>query len=86
MDTSSPEARNYLALAYLKTGDLALAEKTMKDAIKLKPSSEYYTNLGLIYSKMGSPGDAAKAFQKAIELNPSNEKARQYLEKLKKSR
>lgn len=86
VDTSSPEAKNYLALAYLKTGDLSLAEKTMKEAIKLRPTSEYYTNLGLIYTKMGTPEDAAKAFQKAIDLNPKNEKARQYLERLKKAR
>ncbi len=83
-DSTSPEARNYLALAYLKTGNYNLAEKIMKEAIKLKPSSEYYTNLGLIYTKMGFINDAVKAFKTALELNPSNEKARQHLMKYQK--
>ncbi len=83
-DSTNPEAKNYLALAYLKTEDYNLAEKVMKEAIKLKPSSEYYTNLGLIYTKMGFINDAVKAFRTALELNPSNEKARQYLMKYQK--
>jgi len=82
----NPEIKNYLALAYLKTGQYGPAEEVMKEAIRLKPSSEYFTNLGLIYIKAKKSKEAEEAFQKAIEINPQNEKARQYLEKLKKGK
>lgn len=82
-EPGNAEARNYLALAYLKKGDYKLAETAMLEALKLKPTSEYYTNLGLIYIKLRALQDAAQAFQRALELNPSNEKARQHLEKIK---
>ncbi len=81
---NNPEIKNYLALAYLKTGQYRLAEEAMHEAIRLRPSSEYFTNLGLIYIKSGQTKEAISVFQKALELNPSNEKAKQYLEKLKK--
>jgi tetratricopeptide (TPR) repeat protein len=82
----NPEIKNYLALAYLKTGQYGPAEEVMREAIRLKPSSEYFTNLGLIYIKAKKSKEAEEAFQKAIEINPQNEKARQYLEKLKKGK
>ncbi len=82
----NPEIKNYLALAYLKTGQYGPAEEVMREAIRLKPSSEYFTNLGLIYTKAKKSKEAEEAFQKAIEINPGNEKARQYLEKLKKGK
>ncbi len=85
-EPGNAEARNYLALAYMKKGDYSLAQEAMLSALRIKPSSEYYTNLGLIYIKMKALKDAEASFQKALELNPSNEKAKKYLERIKTGR
>ena len=68
-------AYNNLCYAYLQKGDLAMAEVSCKQAIKLnKNFCPAYCNLGELYSKQGEAyrTKAIVNYQKAISLCPKN--------------
>lgn len=82
LNPKSPQAWNYLSLAYSKIpGRLKEAEDALLTAIKLEPfNADYYTNLGLIYTKAGIKKRAFSNFEKALKINPQNARARKGLE------
>ncbi len=55
------------------TGNLVLAEATLKRAIELNPMYVHaYHDLGVVYLQLGRIDDALVAFGKAIDISPSN--------------
>jgi tetratricopeptide (TPR) repeat protein len=59
----------YLGFAYFKQGDLAAAEKWLKDAAQLNPSDARVPyQLGLVYRKQGREEEAKKALELSDEL------------------
>lgn len=57
-----PDTAYYLGYAYLKQGDLAAAEKWLKDAAQLNPrDARIQYQLGLVYRKEGREEEAKKA-------------------------
>lgn len=57
-----PDAAYYLGFAYFKQGDLAAAEKWLKEAAQLTPhDARVQYQLGLVYRKQGREQEAEKA-------------------------
>ncbi|GAB4481575.1 MAG: hypothetical protein Kow00124_29490 [Anaerolineae bacterium] len=66
-----PEVALYLALAQHRTGDLAAAELTLKDALASSPDMpDLYLLYGQTLSDMGLFTDALAALDRAFELEP----------------
>jgi Flp pilus assembly protein TadD len=64
-----PDTAYYLGLAYFKHGDLAAAEKWLKQAAQINPSdSTIQYQLGLLYRKLGRPEEAKQALALSAEL------------------
>jgi tetratricopeptide (TPR) repeat protein len=65
-----PDTSYYLGFAYLKQGDLANAEKWLKDAQEANPrDSRIPYQLGLVYRKQGREEEAQKALQLSADLH-----------------
>lgn len=76
-----------LGLAYNKLNEDKDAEKSIREAVKLKPEdTEYQTELGSILIKLAKYYEAVGALKKAIELDPTNTKAEELLEKAEAGR
>lgn len=68
--------------AYNKLNEDKEAEKSLRQAVKLKPDdTEYQTELGAILIKLAQYDEAVKALKKALELDESNLQAEALLEK-----
>jgi Flp pilus assembly protein TadD len=64
-----PDTAYYLGFAYFKHGDLAPAEKWLKEAARLNPSDgRVLYQLGLVYRKEGHEEDAKKTLAASDEL------------------
>ena len=64
-----PDTAYYLGSAYLKKGDLTLAEKWLREAARLAPQdARVQERLGAVYRQEGLKPGAEKAFAKAAEL------------------
>src|SRR5882762_2276217 len=64
-----PDTAYYLGFAYFKQGDLAAAEKWLKDAAQLNSSDARVPyQLGLVYRKQGREDQARKAFELSDDL------------------
>lgn len=64
-----PDTPYYLGLACLKQGDLAAAEKWLKQAAQANPRDSLATyQLGQVYRKQGREEEARKAFAQSSEL------------------
>jgi Flp pilus assembly protein TadD len=64
-----PDTAYYLGLACFKQGDLAGAEKWLKDAARINPRdalAQY--QLGMVYRRMGREVEARQAFAQSAEL------------------
>ena len=62
-----------LVNGYMTSGQPAMAEKYLNDAIELNPHhAEFYRVKGTIYEKMTRPDDAEKMYQLAIGLDPED--------------
>lgn len=57
-----------IASAYIETGELELARKSLDDAIKLDGSSEQHNKLGQVYNKLGNKDAAVVSLKKALKL------------------
>jgi tetratricopeptide (TPR) repeat protein len=70
-----PDTAYYLGFAYFKQGDLAAAEKWLKEAAQLNPrDAQIPYQLGLLYRKQGSEEKAKKALALSGELRQLDEK------------
>ncbi|MCP4683261.1 MAG: tetratricopeptide repeat protein [Desulfobacterales bacterium] len=70
------ELREYLALAFLKTGknDLALAQ--IKEILKAKPKDiDLLIRLARLYEKQGNISGASDAYKKVLDISPTHEAA-----------
>jgi tetratricopeptide (TPR) repeat protein len=64
-----PDTAYYLGFAYFKQGDLAAAEKWLKDAAQANPrDARIPYQLGFVYRKQGREGEAKKAVALSEEL------------------
>jgi tetratricopeptide (TPR) repeat protein len=64
-----PDTSYYLGYAYFKQGDLAVAEKWLKDAARLNPrDARIPYQLGLVYRRQGREEEATKALAASEEL------------------
>jgi len=74
--TSLLALRN-LGDAYIKTGQLPLAEQTFLRAVNLEPASPWtYYGLGLVYQRQGRLDRALAEWQRALQIIPRYVKAR----------
>src|SRR5438309_11935677 len=61
------------AQAQAEKGDVAVAEKDFREAIKTDPSSpEGYVNLGNLFLGEGKYAEAKEQFQEALQRTPQN--------------
>jgi tetratricopeptide (TPR) repeat protein len=75
-----------LYLRRLGEGDLARAEKSLKQAIELLPSySNAHWYLAYVYEQQSNKEAAITEIQKVLELNPDNAMVKSRLDNLKKS-
>lgn len=81
-DAKNDSAHFNLGRAYNKLNDDKESEKSLRQAVKLKPDdTEYQTELGAILIKLAQYDEAVKALKKALELDSSNLQAEELLEK-----
>ena len=74
---------NELAVCCMETGDLALAEKCLKDALfKDSENSRILINFGLLCIKKNDKEQAKSFFRTALEFDPDNKYAKKYLEEI----
>jgi Flp pilus assembly protein TadD len=67
------EARNELAVAKLKAGDLTAAETLLRRAIEIDPAAPRpLFNLGLCIHRQARYADAVSLIERAIQLDPGN--------------
>jgi tetratricopeptide (TPR) repeat protein len=70
INSKAPRVLNIYALSLSALGRLKEAELALREAISIKPTPEYYSNLGSILSKKHAHAQAEKMFRKALEINP----------------
>lgn len=76
IDPANPAYLHSLGLAFLKSGDIAKAEKNLTDAYKLNPSSiSILELLGDLYQKQGKSEMAKEAWQRALKLSYNGQDA-----------
>jgi Tfp pilus assembly protein PilF len=67
------QARFADAVAWRQKGNLAEAERALRDAVRLDPNlAEARTNLANLLTERGETGDALRAYQQAIAAAPGN--------------
>lgn len=70
-DPLTAEEHNDLGVACERKGDLSLAEKEYKSALKLRKNFfEAQNNLGNVYARTGRINEAKEAYETAIKLDP----------------
>jgi tetratricopeptide (TPR) repeat protein len=68
--------REYLVVAYLKTGNEGGAAEQMEEIVRLRPDDiAMVLNLARLQEKRGKYGKAAEAYKQAMTLDPQNEEA-----------
>ncbi len=79
---------NKLAISHIKSQRFEEGIKVYKDAMEVMPDKSkhhlLYFNIGMAYLRWKKPFDAEGNFIKALDLNPKYEKAKEYIEKIKK--
>jgi Tfp pilus assembly protein PilF len=74
-----------LGWLYFKKGDMALAEKYLKDATALVPRDPLIMeHLGDVYEKKGALAEARETYERALKLSPDSESVKKKLERLPK--
>ena len=63
-------ARHFLGVSYSQTGDLAQAERLIRQSIKLQALPEYFSNLAMVLDRQGRRDDAIAATREAVRLAP----------------
>ena len=70
------EIRQYLILAYLKTGDERLALQEMNEVLKVRPKDvPLLLQMAKLYENQGKDKEALAAYKKVLEISPGNEEA-----------
>ena len=70
------DLREYLIVAYLKTGDERRAIAEMEELLELKPNdAELWLHLARLKEKRGDLKGAQKAYGRVVELSPGHEEA-----------
>lgn len=65
-----------LGIVYLRTDRLALAERSLRTAVSLKPDgAEAWNQLGIVLRKSGRFADAEVAYQSALDADPAHANA-----------
>jgi tetratricopeptide (TPR) repeat protein/TolB-like protein len=73
IDSVSGDALRELGRTYEALGDLASAESTYQQAIKVRPGDwTNHNDLGRFYFARGRYADAVRAFQQVVNLTPDN--------------
>jgi len=68
--------REYLVLAYLKTGKKDKAVSQMKEILKVRPRDlDLLLQLARLMEKKGDIGGAAKAYKRIIDISPEHDEA-----------
>ncbi len=66
-------AHQQLGIVAAHSGDLTMAEKELKEAVRLdEKDAVSHTSLAMTYASMGDTGKAKREFEKALLLEPSN--------------
>ncbi len=79
-DPSVAIAHQQLGIVAAHSGDLVLAEKELKEAVRLdEKDSVSHTSLALTYTSLGDTGKAKVEFEKALLLEPRNLEAAGHL-------
>ncbi len=74
---ASPAAVHLLGLIRKTSGDLAEAERLMRESIRMEPGrAEFHANLGNLLRRSGRLEDAKQAYRHALELNTDHHAAR----------
>jgi len=72
----SARLREYLVVAYLKTGNERGAAEQMEEIVRLRPDDiAMLLNLARLQEKLGKYAEAAEAYKQAVTLDPKNEEA-----------
>ena len=80
------EAHLSLALALAKQGKGSDAFPHFAEAVRLRPeSADAHFNYGVALAKVGQGDEAARQFSETLRLQPDNPKAREFLERLRRS-
>jgi len=70
--------REYLVIAYLKTGKEDSAAAEMEQILRLQPKNvDVLLNLARLQEKRGQVAAAMEAYRRIIEISPENEEARE---------
>jgi Flp pilus assembly protein TadD len=83
LDPSSPRARNNLAIALVRQGDIEGSLATFSESVG--PASAH-SNVGVLLARQGQDEEAVKQFRKALALAPDLEQARAFLNHLETKR
>lgn len=87
LDPTSGAYLDSLGWVYFRLGDLARAEKYLREAVRLEPhDATVHEHLGDLYARRGERREAAVAYEKALTLRPEEpgqeERIRAKLEEL----
>jgi len=71
LDVDSPNAYNYLGMAYLRRGEFGKSEKVLREGLGRAPRyADGYCNLGVAYLEQEKFAEALQAFDTALQINP----------------
>ena len=79
LDPKSSAAQYNLGSALARSGDYREAERHLREALALKPSTQAYTGLGFVLSQQGKSDEAVASLKAALELDPDNAAAQRQL-------
>jgi type IV pilus assembly protein PilF len=62
-----------LGIAYMRRGDLAIAQTKLDRAVKENPDDpDVHSARALLYARLGDPGEADREFRQSLRLAPKN--------------
>jgi tetratricopeptide (TPR) repeat protein len=80
IDPESEQAKNLLAMTFVKLENYSSAINVFKQLLRNNPEEiNILLNLGAAYLKSDKPADAIKIFQKIVEIDPSHTSAHNYM-------
>ncbi len=81
---SNPDSLNELAICQMELGDLATAERTLRQALALEPeNTKIVSNLGVVALRGNRREEAAGYFRTVLEIDAGDPVATRYLDSLK---
>jgi tetratricopeptide (TPR) repeat protein len=80
LDAQNPASYYLLGLAFMDAGKPRAAEKSLRQALKLKPDmEEVYFHLAMLHDQRGKFDTAVRELEKILALNPRHASALNYL-------